>query len=242
MKIITAAGYLILVLCVCFALPGQTAFAETVTPQMAESLEDPMAILDTMVDQYEVFRVQDLSAECILRDADIQNSGGVYVVTGLKSKEYDTGAISLCQPVDAYFSTYGRQYAVLVRFMSDEISALKFIAGNLYGRIMLDFDHGVYPAIDVQGDASGIPMLTQKWNHYVYMPGEWAYAFLSITDFGQRNCYIWAENRADEMNYHTSYSEYAGEGPLGFSIELGDDGEAVTVSDLWLISFERMKR
>jgi len=240
MKQKIAAGCLILCLCACFSLPGCGT----------EASEDPLAVVDTLLDGCVTVHLQDLGAEFELRNVEATAGSDGYRFTGQESKERDTGAINLRRPLGAYFDTAGVPYAVLVRFMSEEIHGLRFICENGSGRIAMAFDQGVYPTID-DTDASDDSeesnaklMLNERWNDYIYTPGEWAYVFFSITNTGQKNCYIWAEQDPGNFNTHTSYSgDFRGEDePFEFHIELGDDGETVTVSDVWLFSFERMKR
>ena len=211
-------------------------------PDVAVFSGDSLEFVDTLIDAYEVVHVQELDQNISLRDVTVAICGDGYMLTGLESEELETGAAALSRTLDAYFDTAMGSFAVLVRFRSDAISGLRFICDSRFGRMMLDFYEGLYPAIDSSGDASGVAMLNQKWNNYVYQPGEWAYVFLSISNTGQKNCYIWAEDDINDYNTQTAYGENTGGGSFAFSIELSAQGEAVTISDIWIYAFARMKR
>ena len=198
--------------------------------------------LDMLIDQYETVHMQDLDQILTLTDINVETCNDGYLLTGQEAKGFKTGTAALGQPLQAYVDSTGGNYAVMIRFQSDEIKGLSFICDSRFGRIMLDFSEGIYPAIDEYGESVGKLMLRQRWNNYIYTPGEWAYAFLSIANTGQKNCYVWAEHDAGNSNYHTSYGEDTGDGPMTFSIALSGENEAVTISDIWVFSFERMKR
>ena len=265
---VTAVGC-VLILSLCISLSGfgdsvyaallATASAQTQTaippfageqkeilplPEPTEWPADPLAFADRLIDRYETVHMQELTAECTLRDVVAAAVAGEWELTGQGIKEPNTGAIVLNRPLDAFFHTASGSYAVMVRFKSDDLQGLRLILRNQLGEISLYFDRGIYPAIGVPGEEAGELMLSRNWNDYVYTPGEWACAFLSIADTGQTNCYVWAERDPGNFNYNTSYSGDAqgGGDPFEFSMELGADGETVSISDVWLFSYERMKR
>ena len=211
-------------------------------PDAAVFSGDSLEFVDTLIDAYEVVRVRELNKNLNLQGASVEKNGDGYLLTGLGNEEPETVAAALSRTLDAYFDTAGGSFAVLVRFRSDEISGLRFLCDSRFGRMTLDFYQGVYPATDSSGEAGCVPMLNQKWNNYIYEPGEWAYVFLSISNTGQKNCYIWAENDINDFNYQTAYGEDTGSGSFAFSVELSAQGEAVTISDIWVYTYARMKR
>jgi len=202
-----------------------------------------MEFTESLIANYEVLHYQEFNADFELRDMQMKKSDDGYIFIGQNVKSYDTSAINFSKPLNEYFNTPDNSYAVLVRFKSDEIDRLSFKFNNRFGRIMLDFYDSKYPAIDVHGDFYGDPMYSDDWNNYVYKTNEWAYSFMTITNYGQKSCYIWAEDDASDYNYHIFYGkDEFDSGSIGFSMELNAKGETVTVSDIWLYSYEEAKR
>ncbi|NLI22814.1 MAG: hypothetical protein GX418_14865 [Clostridiales bacterium] len=268
MKHRTAVAYLVLLLYVCFSLPWpvparadqpaevNTQAAATIPgfvkeqreilplPEPFKWPEDSMAFASLLMDNYETVHVGEPIAvfEPSNATTTIGTDGTVFI--GRQSDGKAIGIITLHQPVDAYFEHAGSNFAVLVRFRSDDAGSLRWIYRGRFGRIHLEFMQGLYPAISTSVDAAAMVMLNQKWNDYVYTPGEWAYAFFGMMSTGQIHCYLWAENNPDSFNEHISFGTESErtENMPEFSVELGSEGGSVVISDLWFFSYERMIR
>lgn len=258
MKKLITAFFIILLFCGCSAQKNQenntesaseaTSSTETQTaippfvkeereilplPEKEGGSNDPMEFVDKLINDYEVKHFDTFDTDFALSNMEFTEGSDGVVFTGKDDSIYTTGSISFNQPLNEYFNAPKNNYAVLTRFKSDEIDLLQFA----YSGVTLSFSKGIYPAIDIYGDAYGDLMLYDNWNNYVYQPGEWAYVFMTNTNFRQRSCYIWGEDDADDHNYHTSFSEAASDTPPEFHMRLNKQGEAATVSDIWLFSY-----
>jgi hypothetical protein len=268
MKHRTAVAYLVLLLYTCFSLAwpvparaDQTADANAQTateipgfvkeqreilplPEPFKWPEDSMAIASLLMDGYKTIHVGEPST--VFEPSNVTTTIGTdgTVFIGQQSDGKTIGVLTLNQTVDAYFEYAGSNFAVLVRFRSDDAGSLRWIYRGRVGRINLEFLQGMYPAISTSIDDAGKVMLNQKWNDYIYSPGEWAYAFFGMMKTGQMNCYLWPENNPENLNEHISFgteSEGAEDTPK-LSVELGSEGGSIVISDLWFFSYERMIR
>jgi hypothetical protein len=202
-------------------------------PERNEASNDPTEFVDTLIDDYEVKHFDTFDTDFVLSNMEITEISDGRIFTGQDDSIYTTGSISFNQPLSEYFNAPENNYAVLIRFKSDEIDQLQVA----YSGVTLSFSKGIYPAIDIYGDAYGDPMLYDNWNSYIYQPGEWAYVFMTATYFRQRSCYIWGEDDAGDYNFHTSFSEAISDAPPEFYMRLNKQGETATVSDIWLFSY-----
>ena len=202
-------------------------------PEKIGGSNDPMEFVDTLIDDYEVIHFDTFDTDFVLSNIEITEGSDGTVLTGKDDSIYTTGSISFNQPLNEYFNAPKNNYAVLTRFKSDEIDLLQFA----YSGVTLSFSKGIYPAIDISGDAYGDLMLNENWNNYLYQPGEWAYVFMTNTIFRQRSCYIWGEDDAGDYNFHTSFGEAASDVLPEFYMRLNKYGETATVSDIWLFSY-----
>ena len=233
----------------------QAESSETIPPFEKEEREilplpekmgfsDSMELADSLMANYETLHFTEFETEFELHDMKLEKNDDGYIITSQKAKnETMTSDIGFSKPLDEYFDTPDNSYGVLVRFKTENADKLMFNFDSRFGRIMLDFLDGIYPAIDVAGDSYGDPMLNDDWNSYVYEANEWAYVFMTITNAGQKACYIWAEDNPNDYNFTVSYGEdWKGENPYKFTFEVYEKGESVTVSDIWLYSYEEAKR
>ena len=259
---------LIFLLCGCSAQQVQQADAsslleptmqleakETIPPFKKETREilplpkeikfqDSMDLVDSIMANYEMLHFTELESDFEFRDINMEKNAEGYIITSQKAKnETMISDASFAKPLDEYFDTPHNNYGVLIRFKTKNADELMFNFDSKFGRIMLDFAEGVYPAIDLAGDSYGDPMFNDDWNNYFYEPNEWAYVFMTITNTGQKSCYIWAEDDPNDYNFTVSYGQdWGGENPYQFSFEVYKKGESVTVSDIWLYSYEEAKR
>lgn len=210
-------------------------------PENEEISDDPMMFVDTLMDNYEVKHIEAIDTSFEFLEMEVNHLEDGYVFSAIDSHEFETRDALFNQSLDSFFNTPENQYAVLVRFKSNDIDRLNFKLDSHFGRIMLGFTDGRYPTIDLHGDTYGDLMLEEDWNNYVYTSGEWAYVFLTITNHGQKTCYLWPEDDPGNFNFLVSFAGEEGSGSPGFSIGLNDKGEAVTISDIWLFSYERIK-
>ena len=268
MKKIFAAFLLLFVLCGCsvpqnheaeaISAPEPTMYIkarETIAPFEKKTGEilplpeekvftDSMELVDSIMANYEMLHFAEFETDFELRDMQPEKNDDGYMITSQKAKnETMTSDVGFSKPLDEYFDTPHNSYGVLVRFKTENADELMFNFDSKFGRIMLDFADGMYPAIDVAGDSYGDPMLGDDWNNYLYEANEWAYVFMTITNIGQKSCYVWAEDSPNDYNFTVSYGEdLGGENLYMFSIEVFKKGESVTVSDIWLYSYEEAKR
>jgi len=203
-------------------------------PERTVFSENPMEFVDTLIDTYEVKHFNTFDTEFELRNIEVTETDDGYIFTGQISARYNTGAISLFRPINEYFTMPKDNFAILTRFKSDAVKYLRFG----YSGLTLSFYDGKYPTYDIFGDFIGVPMLHDNWNNLVYQSGEWAYAFITSTTLGQRSCYIWGENDAENYSYYTTFDNDGGAFPTGFDIQLHEHEESATISDIWLFSYE----
>lgn len=264
MKKMIVIFFIVIILCGCSATEEQVTGAissqstkveakETIPPFEKEEREilplpentafsDGLEFVDSLIANYEVLQYQEFDAEFELRDMQIEKSNEGPILMGQSASSYDTGSINLAKPLSEYFNTPDNHYGVLVRFKSDQIDRLCFNFDSRFGRIMLDFFEGKHPAIDLAGDSYGDPMFYDNWNNYVYEPAEWACVFMTINNFGQKTCYVWGEDDPTDYSFKHSYGEpYGDDRPFNFEIRVGENGETVTVSGIWLFSYEEAK-
>ena len=205
-------------------------------PDLQDGLEDPIAFVDTLIEKYDVKHLETFDADFEIEDIAVEEATDGFIFKG-QIAPYDVGVMIINQPLNEYFNAPENGYAVLIRFKSDDIYRLRFSLGG----IKLDFTDGIYPAIDISGDDYGDPMIYDNWNDFIYEPGEWAYVFLAVTKAGEKSCYIWPEKDASNFNYLITYDDVFIDYEPEFIIELSEESETVTISDIWLFSFEEIK-
>lgn len=215
-------------------------------PETVE-ISDSMDFLNSLIANYEVLHFTEFDDVIELNRMKLEkgDDGSIFISHKPGRNTTTTTNAYFKKPLNEYFDTLDNHYGVLVRFKTDRADKFMFNFDSKFGRIMLDFYKGQYPAIDVGGDFFGDAMLKDDGNDYIYESGEWAYAFMTITNFGQQICYIWPEDDPSDYNYRIACGEcweWSKENPIMFSFEVYESGKSVTISDMWLYSYKEAKR
>jgi len=205
-------------------------------------ITDAMELVDSIIVNYEILHFEEFEADFVIESMTMEKHEDGYLFTSINVKQPMLNMNKFKKPIKDYFSTPDNDYAVLLRFKSDEIKDLYFQVSG----ITLKFYEGIYPATDVSGGGEA-PMINEDWNNYIYEPGEWAYAFLTSTKYGEKTCYIWAENDISNYNFFTAYTDdnvnaSNNNFDFTFGFEETKSGEKLIISDIWLYSYEGLKR
>ncbi len=217
---------------------------ETLTLPAPFEYTDTADFMNSLVSNYEIVHFTEFENEFAFDKMEADKSDIGYIIRSTKSDNTTmTSNAVFVKSLDEYFNTPDNSYGVLIRFRTDEVQKLNFSFDSKFGRIMLDFTDGLYPSFDTAGDWYGDPMYKYDWNNYYYSANDWAYAFLTINKYGQKNCYIWSESNVNNYSYVVSYAEDGGgENPYKFSFEITEKGKTVTISDIWIYSYEELMR